>query len=262
MSFSEKLLLLHDKLSNIFCGKKVVFHHVPKCGGTSVNRALRMQYFLSQTSLDAISTNKTINLLYPDASDRIFFQKRRDLRQTILLYNLNRYVNWISGHICFSETAYKNFCNTYKFITVLREPITRYISNYNALYANAHTQLSLEDYIETYEGQMQGCVLGEYFSGMQSDADFRSKDAIKKAKHNLEKFDLIGFTDEMSTFGSNAKKLLGVHMHIGHENRAKKIINKPHENVKDSTLERIKSLCVSDVEIYNHAHKELRNNKK
>ena len=31
--------------------QKFVFHHVPKCGGTSVGRALRKRYLLSQATV-------------------------------------------------------------------------------------------------------------------------------------------------------------------------------------------------------------------
>ena len=52
------------------------------------------------------------------------------IREELLLYFMNQRFSCISGHVCFSERAYHNFHDTYKFVTILRDPVQRWISHY------------------------------------------------------------------------------------------------------------------------------------
>lgn len=259
MSVAEKVKKYYDKAVNRFSGHRAVYHHVPKCGGTSVARSFRMRYFLSQTSINAASSVEILQQLFPDDSKAEHYRRLRDFRESLLLYYLYSDIRWISGHVRYSETAHRHFSGSYKFITVLREPVSRYLSNYKYNYnrkSYSGTRLDLEAYMDTIEGTMQGCLYGEYFSGLPADADFRSKDAVIRAQQNLQKFDLVGYTHEMRDFARNTGELLGVRANIGHENRAKgnhdAVINK----IPESTINSVRTLCAPDIEIYDYIRKQ------
>jgi len=248
----------YDKAVNRFSGCRVVYHHVPKCGGTSVARSLRLRYFLSQTSINAASTVETMKQLYPGDSKAEHYRRLRDFRESLLLYYLYSDVRWVNGHVRYSETAYRLFSGSYKFITVLREPVSRYLSNYKECYKKnsyAGTDLDLEDYMDTFEGRMQGCMYSEYFSGLPADADFRSEAAVNAAKQNLQKLDLVGFTHEMRDFAGKSGKLLGVHISIGHENVGRNKTDTASSAIKESTIDSIRALCKTDIEIYDFIRK-------
>lgn len=259
MSIAGKVKNFHSRAVNTFCGHRVVYHHVPKCGGTSIARSLRMRYFLSQVSINAGSSVETLKQLYPNTSKAEHYQRLRDFRESLLVYYLYSDVRWISGHVRFSDVAHRNFSGSYKFITVLREPVSRYISNYRYNYLRdsySGTRLGLEDYMGTFEGRMQGSIYAEYFSGLPAHADFRDKEAVNTAKHNLQKFDLVGFTSEMRAFSEKAGDLLGVRVKIGHENRGKENTESVIRSIPESTIGAIRELCASDIEIYNFARNQ------
>jgi hypothetical protein len=47
----DRLKALQPRVLDRLTPQRVVFHHVPKCGGTSVGRALRKRYLLSQATV-------------------------------------------------------------------------------------------------------------------------------------------------------------------------------------------------------------------
>ena len=58
MSLSDTAKALQRHAQSLLSGNRIVFHHVPKCGGTSVGRALRLSYFLSQGTVTPIESDK------------------------------------------------------------------------------------------------------------------------------------------------------------------------------------------------------------
>jgi hypothetical protein len=255
VSIAGNLKKYYGKAVNRFSGNRAVYHHVPKCGGTSVARSLRMRYFLSQASINAASSVETLKQLYPGDSKADHYRRLRDFRESLLLYYLYSDVRWVSGHVRFSEVAQQLFSESYKFITVLREPVARYLSNYKYNYMRdsySGTTLELEDYMDTFEGRMQGCLYAEYFSGLPADADYRSEHAISKARENLQKFDLVGFTHEMAEFARKSGELLGVSVSIGHENRGKIDTDAAISSIPGSTQDKLMEVCATDIEIYNY----------
>jgi hypothetical protein len=212
-----------------------------------------MRYFLSQVSINAASSVETLKQLYPDESKAEHYRRLRDFRESLLVYHLYSDVRWISGHVRFSDTAHRIFSGSYKFITLLREPVSRYLSNYRYNYLRdsySGTRLDLEDYMDTFEGRMQGSLYAEYFSGLPANAAYRSEEAVSRARQNLQKLDLVGFTHEMSAFAGKAGDLLGVRVKIGHENRGKGSTEAAINSIPESTIDAIRELCASDIEIY------------
>ncbi len=132
MSYQKKLRQIYEQLVKSTSGKFVVFHHVPRCGGTSVSRALRLRYILSQFSLNAKASYETIKNKYPHSPGNVFFDNLYSFRESLFDYALNSYIRCVSGHVKFNENTYDKFCNTYKYITVLRDPVQRYLSDYYA----------------------------------------------------------------------------------------------------------------------------------
>ena len=256
MSFAEKAKYVYLKVADKLSGKRVVFHHLPRCGGTSVARALRMRYFLSQTSINAACSYETIKRLGFCNSKSEIIMKTKDFREMLLFYYLHSDIHWINGHVRFSIAAYEDFNTIYKFVTVLREPVSRFISDYFGNYGKqkySGTELSIREYLECYEGKMQSNCYSEYFSGLPINSEFGTTLAIDKAKENLDKLDLVGFTNNLDLFANKISSLLGVKVKIGHENTGKVLKNARNMTITPEIKEKITEVCKGDIEIYDYA---------
>lgn len=258
---------LHQTMKNIYryvarniSGNYLVFHHVPRCGGTSLSRAIRVKYILSQFSLDAPASYATIEGQFKGKSDTDeLYRSLYAFREELLLYALNSYYRSISGHIRFSERAYKQFCQLYKFITVIREPVSRFISDYYKNFGKdtySGTRMPILDYVNTVEGKTQATIYCNYFSGLPPGSDFSTNLSLNKAKENIAKFDSVGFLDDMPRFAQDISELLGVKIRIGHENKSKKPKEKG-TSVNSEVREVIEKICANDIKFYNYARQHF-----
>ena len=242
-----------EKLS----GHPVVFHHVPKCAGTSVARALRMRYLPSQTGIVSWASFYAAGAFHPHCNTLQTWPHVLDLREKILVYHMYSHMRCIAAHVQFSNLAYEKFSDTYKFITVLREPVSRYISHYfwdfNGIEEWARISVSLDEFVESEMGVRYGTLFGEFFSGLAPDSNFGSPEAVEAAKRNLDKFAVVGFLDDMQRFRQNLKTELGVSVSIHHQNKSRVEDQTKKKLVTPELRQRITKLCASDIEIYNYA---------
>ena len=203
--------------------------------------------------LATMATNKSL-------TDDIFSlnQEVRLFRRQLLNYLLETETTWVSGHMTFCEVAYENYHNQYKFITVLRDPVERYISEYihrahkqGDTYFN--TQMSLDEYLESDIGQIQSQAICEYFASSSKKANEINGVEYEAAKKNLAKFDLIGFVDDMPAFNQKFNKMLGININVGHKNKSVKSKSETGSIITSEHRQKIEKMCCQEVELYNFA---------
>lgn len=249
-----------DRLAELSTGHPAVFHHVPRCGGTSVARAFRARYALSQVALNARAAARVAVHNRPDFDDAAALAETRRFRDELLLYFLHSNIKWISGHMRFSPSAYEAFHDRYRFITVLRDPVQRFLSDYGKNFGKntaTATSLPLDAYLDTVQGQSRGCVYSEYFSGLPADADFRTNEAAELAVEHLGKFDVIGYTDDMGKFGKSVSKALGVRVMVGHENKRSSADVKQSSLLSDAETQKLHAVCATDIRVYEAIREQL-----
>ena len=256
MDFRSVVRRCHQKTLDYTCKKRVVFHHVPKCGGTSVGRALRIRYLLSQATILPEESFRTVQLLAEQQSQDTLLRKAMGLRQKLLLYLMFKDVRCISAHVAFTEEAYERFFDKYIFITLLREPVSRYISHYYWSYgrtgAAGEVVEPIDKFITTERGRNFGAIYPKFFSGLSPNSDFRCDDTISKAKENLGKFAVIGFLNAIPAFEKKLKEVLGCYVRIGHANRSGVMA---YESIDKNTRQAIAEICQPDREIFEYAVK-------
>ena len=238
----------------------LVFHHVPKCGGTSVGMTIRRRYLLSQTGIvpgPSFFAAGSITM----SSDRLsVLQQAKEFRERLLLYHLYNGVRCVSAHVRFSTVAYENFHASHGFITMLRDPVERYISHYfYGAGRDGHMSIDmpLDEFVETEEGRQYGAAYCDYFSGLSAFEDFGTANAIARAKRNLSLFAVVGFLDDLGDFRQRVGKEFGFRPRVGHKNRGLASIKGIEKSVSPQTLDRIELLCSPDREIYEFAKSEF-----
>ncbi|WP_100404817.1 sulfotransferase family 2 domain-containing protein [Bacillus solitudinis] len=150
--------------------------HMPKTGGTTLKKIIKKNYDKSQ-SFDVYVDHQQLPQLLKDIS--------------------SKKVQCIQGHIPFGIQKYFHSKSTY--ITMLRDPIDRIISEYyfirNIEWHNLHSQvmnMSLEEYqkIPTNCNLQTHYILGEKFGKKLVDEDLE-----KAKKILLEHFSVVGITE-------------------------------------------------------------------
>lgn len=241
-----------------FLPQRFVFHHVPKCGGTSVGRAFRKRYLVSQTTVSPENSFRAYEAFTQcDDRERLLVDVL-DLREQMLLYHLFSDVRCVSAHVRFSEVAYARFGDRYKFVTVLREPVGRFVSHFNWSHGRrgAHAEITAEfdEFLESDRAKRMGAIYCEYFSGLPKDADLLSEVAIGRARENLARFDVVGRLNDLGTFSKAVRDNLGFRIHIGHENKDPKSgTGVGVKQLSPAQLAKVEALCAPDLAIWKAA---------
>ena len=246
---------LNSTLLNRLAPQRVVFHHVPKCGGTSVGRALRMRYLSSQATVKPEPSFRAFQAFTGRSdTDRLMFEVN-DLRKQMLLYLMYDDVRCISAHVPFCSTARQEFQDTYKFITLLREPVSRFLSHYNwnrnRPQAHGHIALEFDDFLDTHRANVMGTEFVEIFADLPVDADLRTPEAIDRAVGHLQGLDIIGRLDDLDGFVRDIRKTVGVRLRVGHKNMTSREANRVSRgSLSQEQLDRVQEICAPDIEVW------------
>lgn len=248
---------IRKRLEETFFGARVVLHHVPKCGGTSVSQALRARYRLSHANIGNPPVYNTISLLLPHASVDAVESECDSFKERSLIFLMHKKIHFINGHVYFSNTAYDAFEDIYKFITMLRDPVALYISSFFHYLNTPDNRWQLCDSIEEFltmpRAKMFGSVYVDYFSGARPGDNLSERTKIERAKENLRKFSAIGFTEDMASFESRLRKVLGVRIRIGHLNKSKVESSERDRMITPGVRRKIEDLSAPNIEIYDFA---------
>lgn len=237
---------------------RVVFHHAPKCGGTSVGRALRKRYILSQaTVLPEATFHAEATLAGPDAERAETLAKAEALRERMLLYHLAAGVDCVSAHVRFSEAAFAAYGAQAKFVTMLRDPVERFHSHYRWSHGrkdgHAHIPAAFPAFLESPAARHLGGFYVYFFSGLPAGADMSSRAALDRAKANIDRLHVVGFLDKLDAFKADMRREVGISLRIGHENRAAA----PAPADAAEFADRIHALTAPDRAVYAHARDRL-----
>jgi hypothetical protein len=242
--------------------QRFVFHHVPKCGGTSVGRALRKRYLLSQATVTPESSFRAFEAFTGRTDRDQMLVDVLDLREQMLLYHMFEDVRGISLHVRFSQVAWELFADRYKFVTMLREPVARFLSHYNWSYDKPHAHARIEEefdaFLETERARRLGATFVEYYCGLPKETDICSDAAIAAAIANLQKFSVIGDLAKIECFESDIRDALGVRVKVRHENRAggdRKFVSAA--SLPEKTMARVRELCAPDLAVWESVSKKV-----
>lgn len=244
-------------------GRGLVFVHVPKCGGTSVERALRRAYPIGRRQIAPDETYAAARMMLgpvpgsddEEASRHEALMRASELRRDLLHLHLAEGARLVTGHAPLGPRTLDAVSGTHDVVTVMRGPVERMTShlafNRTAAAGHGRSGLAVSDMLETPRARVMGALYVKYFGGLPMDADLAAPAAIDAARRAIDRLALVGFTDAMDAFADRLATLTGKTIRIGHENRG---APKP---LPPGAAARIEDLCAPDIAVYAHARERF-----
>ena len=238
--------------------KPCVFMHVPKCGGTSVSEALYATVPMHRRVgvIDANSTRRATALIHADRNEQFLYHddfangaEVYKLRESQLLTHMAWDTELIHGHILFSSKVHRHFGDQYQFITLLREPVERTLSNFLGSARGGMIDNDLDAYLHSEIFRVHGLSMLRYFSGMHPIAPEQEQAALDTAKQNMALFSIIGFLDDLDDFERQFQVKFGKHPKIFRYNQSQV----KHPSLTPEQQSRINDVLAPELELWAHA---------
>lgn len=232
--------------------RQVIFLHLVKTAGTTLNQVLDREYA------------NILSFYIAKESKELFEGFKEKLK--------NNNAGLIRGHFEFGWHAF--LTRPFVYITLLREPVARVISEYyyilgktdHPLYDQvAAKNLSIADFVKNWKHpdvqtrKISGLTFAKN-SGIPQNIEINDRNMLKIAKENLDKyFAVVGLTEKFDETLILLKREFGWDWPF--YTRKNVTRNKvARENIPASTIEIIKEYNQLDIELYEYA-KQLFNEK-
>lgn len=232
-----------------------LFYHMPKCGGTSLSEAMAATVPLHQRVgvVDALSTRRAAAIEAFGRDDaRLCHEDLEhgaavfEYRERLLLQHM-AWDSWlIHGHMLFSEAADRHFGDSYGYVTLLREPVGRMLSNYRMARRAGIVPDDFDAYLDSPVAERHAQVFLRYLSGEWLVRNIWS--ATQLAQQRLERFAVVGVLEDLPRFAADYRRVFGTRLAIPSYNRAKG----PPLDLTSAQMDRVRALCAADQRIYDH----------
>jgi hypothetical protein len=220
---------------------RVIFDHLPKCGGSTLNKYLEIHY--RESRIFRINGNNPM--------------KSIDDFKALSSAKKNKY-KLIKGHL--ANRLFPELDERFIRVTMLREPIERIVSHYYYAKRNSNhylnefilkNDISLKEYVQSGKSEELVNWYVSHFSGF-SIAEMKENpaDALKVALQNIAKYDLVGLTESFNQFTEELKKIAG--FKISYNNQKENVTQgrTAVSEIDSESLEAIKSMNQLDVQFY------------
>lgn len=258
--------------------QKVAFIHIAKCGGISIDNALRSalaspndKRLCRQTSIAASLAN------FDGFTDSLagccdFSEHHLSQLQGILDYFSASNQHYISGHWAVNSQILATHSAERDFITVLRDPISRLKSNYifnklsNSLAVMPPSNLNTDHVIaEAKEiifgrrGWQMANTQSAFITGRYAEDEDDAKTHQEAFANNLRQFKLVGFLDELTDFKDKFKLIYGEQLNIKQRNATSRLVNNKKQAMLDElhqffddkkTKQHLSNICKTEMDNY------------
>jgi hypothetical protein len=278
-------LNLHRVAKVPYTGPKIAFIHIAKCGGISVDTALRLalatngQRRIDRDTIIASSIASFGGSINSLESSYKFSEYHAQHLSKILTYYLQENWHYVSGHITINSKIIERFQNEYSFITILRDPVKRFISNYTFNKLTNTKAIMLPNNLDTDNivQEAKSILLSRrgwqmansptmYLTGRYPINESDAVNMQQEVASNLSKFKVIGFLDNLDKFSDECQELTGQKIDIGHRNTTVQLNTSEQIKVKTQlqeffhekeTIKLVNKLCKFEMENYRKVRDDL-----
>jgi hypothetical protein len=231
---------------------RIFFFHIAKCGGTSIAQAIETAYkpWRAGRSNAIFRLDEAAARFADDNSIGIGNNVRRDLLNYALALPT---VRCVVGHFSFSNNAFEKYRDSWQFVTVLRNPVERWLSHYS-YNLNSPSKYSIEmtlaEFVETNRARNFGRA---YVDEVTDDIDKEQLglDAlIETAIGRFKSFALVGAVEKTPEFAERFNEKFGYRLDIKRLNETPAAKRVAARAVPPELLARIAKLCEPDIFLY------------
>ena len=237
---------------------KICYVHIPKCGGVSLIDSLYKATY--PMWVNAAPVRRTIDLNASKMVANIFGLDMMYVRMILLSEHLARPTNiFVHGHTAVSSKILNEFCHDWKFITVLRDPVDRYISEfvYNTYKSSdwLKNDLNIEQYVDSEKSLNSATTITRFLTGMSYEQILEKghQRSVDEAITNLDMFFSVGFLDSLSNWKSSLNDRLNIKLSIDVKNSSPNKSATKQITEKKEILDKVNMLCEIDADIYKQA---------
>ncbi len=243
--------------------QRVLFLHVPKCGGNSIRTALREAY-----NWPLSNSRRRLFNVSPRRSRHVAEMLGRpvgDVRDELLRYHLlDKRVRLATGHFLWPEGLREQFPDV-SFVTTLREPVSRFLSAYygareGRVSAESRTTASLEAFLDSEEARRTGSSYVRAFARVAPE-DALESDVLELAKRRLASVEVLGVLEELAAFAAAFEQRFGARLAIPRANVGRLRRQRERTEVTEAIRERIAELVRPDQILYDFVLGELASRK-
>jgi hypothetical protein len=229
---------------------RLCFIHVPKCAGGSLHHALSGHYGIVERQKLSAQRSRRVAL-----SRGVGLH---DYREELLLAALGtRRLRYVSGHYRISREILEKYQSDWHFLTVLRDPVERWISEYffNRYKRLDHcrTERGLVSYVRSARGYNSARTYLRLFGGWHREADREL--CIDRAMRTLEQFRIVGTTERSDLLAGRIHEVLGFTIEPDRRNENPISQDERQKLVTPALRKRIASMCADDLLVYRHAQR-------
>ena len=232
--------------------KPVIFDHLPKCGGSSINKYL----------ISAFPSRYTYTTNGASSSDSV--KEFKDLPA-----KRRHKIKLIYGHL--ANELFDFVHPDSVRATIFRNPIDRIVSHYyyvkraknNYLHKRVEDEnIQLDDYCyRNLSGELENWYVS-HFSGLDiHEVQKNPEKSVELAYSNIVgKFHVIGFQDDISSFIEELKQYAKINTQYKNEIVNKTKNRKKVKDIDQGTIERISKKNSLDLELFKKLYSKRKNN--
>lgn len=238
---------LKDRLDPPIKEHRIFFLHIAKCGGTSMSNAITKCY--KPWRAENVANVFTLDEEAARFADQHALWGYRHVRRDLLNYLMaTPHIKCLSGHFHYSHIAHETFRNQWHFVTVLRDPVARWLSHYRYNSTRGCINIPIEEFIETNQARSFGhTFVDEVTEDM--DRNTLGIDALTEiALSRYRKFSVIGTIEHSADFAQRFEEKFGHKLSIPHLNRTPE--RQYLSNLSGAILQRINDLCAPDIQLH------------
>jgi len=183
----------------------------------------------------------------------LFGEDLHEFRERLLVYYLaHDDLRCLAGHFRWSRTAWCAFADSWQFITLLREPLSRWYSHYFYNREKRRDErfqitVDLEEFVQTDRAVAIGGTLAYFFADASAPGE---QSLVDQALSNLDRYALVGCLEHLDAFTARFRQAYGVELCLQNENESPRNRASQLAEITPEIDRRVRDLCAVDTEIY------------